>query len=35
MDLKIVDLRTDNHDFYKRRGYVDTGTELFPSELKT
>jgi hypothetical protein len=33
MDLKIVNLRTENHAFYTRRGYVETGTEPFPSEL--
>ena len=35
MDLKIIDLRKDNHAFYKRRGYVETGTEPFPPELET
>jgi len=35
MDLRIIDLRTDNCAFYKRRGYVETGTEPFPSELQT
>lgn len=33
MDLRIVNLRTENHAFYSRRGYVETGTEPFPSEL--
>jgi GNAT superfamily N-acetyltransferase len=33
MDLRIVNLRTENHAFYLRRGYVETGTEPFPSEL--
>jgi len=33
MDLRIVNLRTENHAFYRRRGYVETGTEPFPSEL--
>ena len=33
MDLRIIDLRKDNHAFYKRRGYVETGTEPFPSDL--
>jgi len=33
VDLRIIDLRKDNHAFYKRRGYVETGTEPFPSEL--
>lgn len=35
MDLRIIDLRRDNHTFYKRRGYVETGTEPFPSDLDT
>ena len=33
MDLRIINLREDNRAFYKRRGYVETGTEPFPSEL--
>lgn len=33
MDLRIVNLRTENHAFYLRRGYGETGTEPFPSEL--
>ncbi len=33
MDLRIVNLRTENHAFYSRRGYVETGTEPFPPEL--
>ena len=33
MDLRIVNLRTENHAFYTRRGYVETGTEPFPAEL--
>jgi GNAT superfamily N-acetyltransferase len=35
MDLRIIDLRKDNHAFYKRRGYVETGTKPFPSDLTT
>ncbi|HKV79889.1 MAG TPA: hypothetical protein VJP02_17200 [Candidatus Sulfotelmatobacter sp.] len=35
MDLKIIDLREDNCAFYKRRGYIETGTEPFPCELTT
>jgi GNAT superfamily N-acetyltransferase len=35
MDLRIIDLRKDNHAFYKRRGYVETGSEPFPSDLDT
>jgi len=33
MDLRTVDLRTDNRAFYGRRGYVETGTEPFPAGL--
>jgi GNAT superfamily N-acetyltransferase len=33
MDLRIINLRKENHAFYSRRGYVDTGTEPFPAEL--
>jgi GNAT superfamily N-acetyltransferase len=33
MDLRIVNLRTENHAFYNRRGFVETGTEPFPIEL--
>ena len=35
MDLRIIDLRKDNHAFYQRRGYVETGTEPFRHDLKT
>ena len=35
MDLRIINLRKDNHAFYKRRGYVENGTEPFPSDLTT
>lgn len=35
MDLRIVNLRTDNHAFYSRRGYVETGTESFTSGLNS
>ena len=34
IDLKIIDLREDNHAFYKRRGYVETGTEPFPPDVE-
>jgi len=33
MDLRIIDLRKENHAFYSHRGYVETGTEPFPSSL--
>jgi N-acetylglutamate synthase-like GNAT family acetyltransferase len=35
LDLQIVNLRTENHAFYTRRGYVETGTAPFPAELRT
>jgi len=35
MDLRIIDLRKDNHAFYQRRGYVETSTEPFRADLKT
>ena len=33
MDLRIINLRKENHAFYSRRGYVETGIEPFPAEL--
>ena len=33
MDLQIVNLRQENHAFYRRRGYVETGTAPFPPDL--
>jgi GNAT superfamily N-acetyltransferase len=35
IDLRIVNLRTENEAFYRRRGYVETGTSPFPAELTT
>jgi len=35
MDLRTINLRTENLTFYRRRGYVETGTERFPSEVET
>jgi len=35
VDLRIVNLRTENHAFYRRRGYLETGREPFPAELST
>ena len=35
MDLRIINLRRENHAFYTRRGYVETGKEPFPPELET
>lgn len=33
IDLRIVNLRTEMHAFYSRRGYAQTGTEPFPGHL--
>ena len=33
MDLQIVNLREENHAFYRRRGYIETGTAPFPPGL--
>jgi len=33
VDLKIINLRTENHALYSHRGYLETGTEPFPSHL--
>jgi GNAT superfamily N-acetyltransferase len=33
IDLKIINLRTENHALYRRRGYAEMGTEPFPSHL--
>lgn len=35
MDIKIVSLRKELPDFYRKRGYVETGTSRFPAEVKT
>ena len=35
MDLRIINLRRENHAFYTRRGYVESGTEPFPPDLET
>lgn len=35
MDILIVHLRTELTPFYQRRGYVETGTLPFPSEIAT
>jgi GNAT superfamily N-acetyltransferase len=34
MDLLIVNLRAELPPFYRRLGYVETGTELFPADAK-
>jgi GNAT superfamily N-acetyltransferase len=33
MDLRIVNVRKELPGYYRRRGYVENGTESFPSEL--
>ncbi len=35
IDIKLVHLREDLPAYYKRRGYVVTGTSPFPEELET
>jgi N-acetylglutamate synthase-like GNAT family acetyltransferase len=35
MDIKIVNLRTELPDFYRKRGYVESGTSSFPPEIET
>jgi len=35
MDIKIVNLRSELPDFYRKRGYVETGTSSFPPEVET
>ena len=35
MDIKIVNLRSELPDFYRKRGYVETGTSPFPPEVET
>jgi GNAT superfamily N-acetyltransferase len=35
MDLNVVNLRGDLFGFYGRRGYVETGTTPFPTDVVT
>ena len=35
MDIKIVNLRRELPGFYRRRGYVETGTSSFPADVDT
>jgi predicted N-acetyltransferase YhbS len=35
MDIRIVSLRAELPPFYRRLGYVETGTEPFPTEIKS
>jgi len=35
MDILIVNLRTELQPFYRKRGYVETGTRPFPPDVQT
>jgi ribosomal protein S18 acetylase RimI-like enzyme len=35
MDIKVVNLRENLAGFYRKRGYVETGTSAFPAEVVT
>ena len=35
MDIKVVNLREELVGFYRKRGYVETGTSAFPVEVET
>ena len=35
MDISVVNLRQELPDFYRKRGYVETGTSPFPADVKT
>ena len=35
MDIKVVNLRETLAVFYRKRGYVETGTSAFPAEVVT
>lgn len=35
MDIKVVSLREELFGFYRKRGYVETGTSPFPAEVET
>jgi N-acetylglutamate synthase-like GNAT family acetyltransferase len=35
MDIKIVNLRRELPDYYRRRGYVEIGTSPFPADIET
>jgi len=35
MDIKVVNLREELFGFYRRRGYIETGTSAFPAEVET
>jgi predicted N-acetyltransferase YhbS len=35
MDIRVVNLRADLPAFYKKRGYIETGTSPFPVDVTT
>ena len=35
IDINVVNLREELPDFYRKRGYVETGTSSFPLDVKT
>src|SRR6266849_6046010 len=35
MDIKVVNLREELFGFYRKRGYVETGTRPFPADVAT
>jgi ribosomal protein S18 acetylase RimI-like enzyme len=35
MDIKVVSLREELFGFYRKRGYVETGTSAFPADVET
>ena len=35
VDIKVVDLREELDGFYRKRGYVETGTSAFPAYVET
>jgi GNAT superfamily N-acetyltransferase len=35
MDIQVVNLREDLFGFYRRRGYLETGTHPFPTDVET
>ena len=35
MDIKVVNLREELAGFYRKRGYVETGTSAFPEGVET
>lgn len=35
VDIKVVNLREELAGFYRKRGYLETGTSAFPAEVET